>query len=243
MELYDGIDEMPVVRYHKFTQLMVLASGVGNDIDAIRSKLFGIKQMLDDQEPEKAKVEVLNLYQTFAFIDKTVDPSSMAMACLIKSIDGVEQDDINGDKLQRLAEQLDKWVTKKERDDITDAVKKKIEGELAYYYPDHTDNDGEGLALMKRMLVRRLERIINDEDLDKKDAEIERICKRMRERRKVTNYLAYERDSDVAFEQGCLAITGELNKDAKLMTVMEYHAAMHLLEERVKEMEKSKTKK
>jgi len=55
-------------------------------------------------------------------------------------------------------------------------------------------------------------------------------------------YTDYERESDVAFEQGCLAITGELHKDAKQMTVMEYHAAMKLLDERAKEMEKARSK-
>ena len=55
-------------------------------------------------------------------------------------------------------------------------------------------------------------------------------------------YADYSRESDVAFEQGCLAITGELHKDAKQMTVKEYHAAMKLLDERAKEMEKARSK-
>ena len=41
-------------------------------------------------------------------------------------------------------------------------------------------------------------------------------------------YTDYEKESDVSFEQGCLPSPAKLHKDAKQMTVMEYHAAMKL---------------
>lgn len=240
--LYDALDEMPVVRYHKFTQMMVLAAGVGNDLDAIRGKLLAIRQMIEDNTPEKAKVEILNLYQTFAFIDRLADPRSLAMAYTVHSIDGEEQKDMSGDGLQKVADRLNEWMSVKERDDATAAVKKKMEDELAYFYPEHTDRDTEGMALMKRILERRLERIKNGDDLESDDPELKRLERRMRDRQEVTDYQNYERESDTAFEQGCLAITGELHKDAKTMTTMEYHSAMKLLEDRAKEIEKARKK-
>lgn len=244
IELYDGVDEMPVTRYHKFTQLMVLSAGVGNDIAAVKSKILGIKQMLDDKQPEKAKVELLNLYQTFFFIDTVTDPRSLAMACCVHSIDGKVVESIAGDTLKDIAAQLDEWMTKAERDDITNSVKKKIETELAYYFPEHTDTNGEMLALLRREIEIRLKRITDNEDLEQKHPELERVRKRMRDINydNTRLYLDYEKESDVSFEQGCLAITGELHKDAKPMTVMEYHAAMKLLDERAKEMEKARSK-
>lgn len=238
--LYDALDEMPVVRYHKFTQLMVLAAGVGNDLNAIRTKLLSIRQMIEDNTPEKAKVEILNLYQTFAFIDKVTDPRSLAMACAVHSIDGEEQTDTSGDGLQKVADRLNGWMSVKERDDATAAVKKKMEDELAYFYPEHVDHDGEGMALMKRMLERRLERIKDGDDLEKEDPELKQLERRMRDRQEVTDYQDYERMSDTAFEQGCLAITGELHKDAKTMSTMEYHSAIKLLEDRAKEIDKAR---
>lgn len=244
IELYDGVDEMPVTRYHKFTQLMVLSAGIGNDIAAIKSKILGIKQMLDDEKPEKAKVELLNLYQTFFLIDTVTDPRSQAMACCVHSIDGKVVESIAGDTLKDIAAQLDEWMTKAERDDITNSVKKKIETELAYYFPEHTDTNGEMLALLRREIEIRLKRITDNEDLEQKHPELERVRRRMRDINydNTRLYLDYEKESDVSFEQGCLAITGELHKDAKQMTVMEYHAAMKLLDERAKEMEKARSK-
>ena len=248
LEVYDAIDEMPVVRYHKFTQLMVLAAGVGNDLDAVRTKIMGIRQMIEDGHVEKAKVEVLNLYQTFAFIDKVVDPKSLAFACAVKSIDGKDVDCRSTAELQKVADKLNEWMTKQQRDGvgrhpgILGWIKKKLEDDLAYYYPEHIDRDGEGLALMKAMLLRRIQRIVDNEDLEKKDAELERLGKRMRERNEVTDYSQYEKESDRAFEQGCMSITGELGKDAKAMTVMEYHAATRVLEERAEAMEKARKK-
>ena len=244
IELYDGADEMPVTRYHKFTQLMVLSAGVGNDIAAVKSKILGIKQMLDDKQPEKAKIELLNLYQTFFFIDTVTDPHSQAMACCVHSIDGKVVENIAGDTLKDIAAQLDEWMTKAERDDITNSVKKKIETELAYYFPEHTDTNGEMLALLRREIEIRLKRIADNEDLEQKHPELERVRRRMRDINydNTRLYTDYEKESDVSFEQGCLAITGELHKDAKQMTVMEYHAAMKLLDERAKEMEKARSK-
>ena len=247
IELYDGIDEMPVTRYHKFTQLMVLAAGEGNDIAAVKSKILGIKQMLDDEKPEKAKVELLNLYQTFFLIDTMTDPRSLAFACLVKSIDGKPRDGVNEDAIKETAAMLDGWITKGERDgkdNVVDAVKKKIETELAYYFPEHTDTNGELLALLRREIEIRLKRIADNEDLEQKHPELERVRRRMRDINydNTRLYTDYEKESDVSFEQGCLAITGELHKDAKQMTVMEYHAAMKLLDERAKEMEKARHK-
>ena len=80
--------------------------------------------MLDDKQPEKAKVELLNLYQTFFFIDTVTDPRSLAMACCVHSIDGKVVESIAGDTLKDIAAQLDEWMTKAERDDITNSVKK-----------------------------------------------------------------------------------------------------------------------
>ena len=244
IELYDGVDEMPVTRYHKFTQLMVLSAGVGNDIAAVKSKILGVKQMLDDKQPEKAKVELLNLYQTFFFIDTVTDPRSLAMASCVHSIDGKVVESISEDTLNDIAAQLDEWMTKAERDDITNSVKKKIETEIAYYFPEHTDTNGEMMALLRREIEIRLKRITDNEDLEQKHPELERVRRRMRDINydNTRLYLDYEKESDVAFEHGCLAITGELHKDAKQMTVMEYHAAMKLLEERAKDMEKARAK-
>ena len=252
--LYDSIDEMPVYRYHKFTQLMVLGDGIGNDIKSINGKIDDLIRMVDEKKPELAKVELLNLRQTFFFIDKAVDPKSMAFACLVAEVDGEPFDDISGNRLKEMSENLDRWASKRQRDGdgrhpgLLGWIKKKLEGELKYYYPEHTDTDGEANALLRRSLVRRIERLqeaVKDgKDINEKDPELNRIYKRLREKRWDTlrNYATYERESDTAFEQGCLAITGELHKDVKQMTVMEYHAAMKLLEERAKDMEKARSK-
>jgi uncharacterized membrane-anchored protein len=100
------------------------------------------------------------------------------------------------------------------------------------------------LALLRREIEIRLKRITDNEDIEQKHPELERVRKRMRDINydNTRLYLDYEKESDVSFEQGCLAITGELHKDAKQMTVMEYHAAMKLLDERAKEMEKTRSK-
>lgn len=75
-----------------------------------------------------------------------------------------------------------------------------------------------------------------------REEEIRKCERRVRDLQSATLYETYERESDVAFEQGCLGISEQMHKDAKKMSVKEYYAAMRTLTERSKELEKLKHK-
>jgi hypothetical protein len=124
--MYDGVDEMPIVRYHKFTQLLIIASGVGSDMEAAKQKVADIRRYLANGEPKKADMELTNLHQALSFIYGGIDPRSAAFACMVKSIDGEEQTDMSQAALDALGERINAIVTKGERDGILDAIKKKL---------------------------------------------------------------------------------------------------------------------
>lgn len=239
IEIYDGVDEMLETRYHRFNQMMVLSAGVGNTIEAVVGKLGQIRQLIEDGRPMDARVEVINLYQTFYFIEGSIDPRSIAFASLVKSIDGVEYDDMTESGLERVSEILKGFLTIGQRNEVTDSVKKKIEGELDRFFPNRLDENKEQLVLLRGILMKQLDGIIEDKDVS--DA-VEKLAKRIRDLSEPTDYSMYEVESDKAREKSYLGIQETLHRDAKGMTVLEYETACEMLRERAKEYEK-KTKK
>ena len=239
IELYDGVDEMLEVRYHKFNQMMVLAAGVGNSIESIIGKLGTIRQLIDDDRAKDAKVEIINLYQAFYFVQDSIDPRSTAFATLVKSIDGVEYNDMTESGLNKVSEILSGFLTVGQRNETIDSVKKKIEEELNQYFPHRNDENLEQLTLLRGILMAQLEGII--EDKDNGDV-VGRLAKRIRDLSEATDYSTYEVESEKAREKSYLGIQETLHRDAKSMTILEYETACEMLRDRAKEYER-KTKK
>lgn len=239
IELYDSVDEMLEVRYHKFNQMMVLAAGVGNTITDIIGKLGAIRQLIDDERPAAAKVELTNLYQSFFFVQDSIDPCSTAFATLVKSIDGVEYNDMTDSGLELVSRKVSEFLTIGERNETINSVKKKIEEELNRYFPNRSDENLESLTLMKGLLLTQLDGIIEDKDVSEK---IESLSKRIRSLSEPTDYSDYEVESDKAREKSYLGIQETLHRDAKGMTILEYETACEMLRDRAKEYEKTRSK-
>jgi hypothetical protein len=124
VQMYDSIDEMPIWRHHKFTQLMVLNSGIGSTMADIENKLRDILKYIQSDKA-KAQKEVENLYQCFTMLNKGVNLPAQAMACLIYSIDGERCEDLTAEGLERTSKKLEQM---KQGDliDILQGVKKKL---------------------------------------------------------------------------------------------------------------------
>ena len=106
VDIFDDIETMPVVRYQKFNQYLVLATGIGNDISAIKEKLSSIMRLMNS-DVKKASKEVENLYQTFYFIQYNIDPMSLAYGILIGAIDGEPCDDLSEDGVKKTLAKLE----------------------------------------------------------------------------------------------------------------------------------------
>lgn len=235
LELYDSVDEMPMVRYHKFTQYLVLGCGLGKDAEELATRVAGIRRLVADGETGKADVELLNMQQALQFAMDCVDPRGLAFAALVRTLDGEEQTDVTSDGLQRLSERLEKIVLKRERDSANAAVKKKTDEELKFYFPRTGEESIEECLLLRRLTLLILEEVAKGVD---KEAEKAAVKKKMSQIQTVRLYADFEREDEVLFEQGCLGVTETLHKDAKSMNVLEYMSAVAMLEERAKEMKK-----
>ena len=123
VEMYDTIDELPIVRFHKYQKLLLIDSGVGSDIAAFDQRTEKMRRYLMDGKTEKAQQELENLRQSVFMIQNEINPKHRAFAVLVTKIDGHECNDLTDDALLRITAELQD-VPEKELTAQLEAVKK-----------------------------------------------------------------------------------------------------------------------
>jgi hypothetical protein len=91
---YDSIDELPILRYHKFNKFISIDAGIGENPEDAARHINAIRDANHRKDFERVEQLAQNLQQCLAFSVSNVSPKSLAYAVMIKSIDGVEQTDI-----------------------------------------------------------------------------------------------------------------------------------------------------
>lgn len=123
--LYNDVEQMNVVRYHKFNKMCTLESGVGSDMKSVLNKLRGISRHIEDGKPKNALAEVKNLSITLDFTQRMFDPQSMAFSALVSEIDGEQCNDLSDEGLARVSEKIGRIFTKAGLDEEVNGIKKK----------------------------------------------------------------------------------------------------------------------
>ena len=124
VEIYDAIDELPIVRFHKYQKLLLIDAGVGSDIVAFDQRTEKMRRYIMDGKTELAQKELENLRQAVFMIQNEISPKHRAFAVLVAKMDGRECSDLNDDALLRLTNELND-VPEKELTAQLEAVKKK----------------------------------------------------------------------------------------------------------------------
>ena len=106
-EIYDSIDDMPIVNFQKFNKLLLIDSGLGSDIDSIDSHLVNLAKLIKT-DIAKANQEIQNLRQTLYLIAANISPKYLAFTALIHSIDGKINTDLSDDNLKNILESMNK---------------------------------------------------------------------------------------------------------------------------------------
>ena len=125
VEMYDAIEELPIVRFHKYQKLLLIDAGIGADITALDQRLEKTRRFLADGKPEKAQQELENLRQSVYLIQAGISPKHRAFAVLVSKIDGQECNDISDDALKKITDALND-TPEKELAARLDAAKKKL---------------------------------------------------------------------------------------------------------------------
>jgi hypothetical protein len=243
VEIYDTIDELPIVRFHKYQKMLLVDAGVGADINAFDRRIEKARRFLMDGKTEKAQQELENLRQAVFLIQSAINPKHLSFACLVFAVDGVKCTDLSDDGLRKTLE----IFADSPNGDLTaqlDAVKKKIDAELRLYFPGiFADSEiKEYYDLLKKRTMGVLANIIagvNDPDAT---PEIEKLTTALITYSNPKSFAGsdgVEIQFDRQFENLCLVLSEQLHVKPKDYSVLEFYNAFDFVQERAKQAEKA----
>jgi len=225
VRLYDSIDELPITRFHKYNKCLLIDSGIGSDLSDIDAHIERLYRYIS-HDSKLAVQELQNLRQSLYMVSQEISAKFLSFAVLVESIDGVKRDDLSDEGMKNTLELL-KEMPNGMISEIVEALKKKLDSELKLYFPAIFE-DSSLKEYYDKLKVRTkvvLEGIIEDKDVFD---ELERIDFSLLNYSKPKCFIGKESEEikfDKQFENMCLLIGQKLNKDAKLMNVLEYYNA------------------
>jgi hypothetical protein len=237
VRIYDSIDELPMVRFHRYNRMLLVDAGIGSDISDFDGHIERVVRYIKKGDNDSAAKELDNLRQNVYMIMTGQSVRDLSFACLVHSIDGKTCDDLSPDGLAKVLEKLG-GATRKELTGAYQSVKKKIDDELGLYFPRLFDDvrTREYYDLMKRLTVNMLAGIADD-SFEERKTTIDELRERLvlfQKPKVFTGHDGLEVRHDKEFETMCLAITKETGRDAKVMTVLEYYNAYEYLREKAR---------
>ena len=135
IEFYDSIEEMPHRNYMKFNKEMMRQNEVGNDSNDVRKRIERAMSFINAGSADKAVRELSNARMTYTYAGAEIQPRGLALASMVKTIDGQKQTDLTSDGLRRVLTVLqDNGITKGEVDDISEEIKKKSSVNLKFSF-------------------------------------------------------------------------------------------------------------
>lgn len=243
IEIYDSIDQLPVIRFHKYNKMLLIDSGVGSDLSDVDNHIERAMRFCKSK-PDMAIAELENLRQNIYLIQSGVSPKHLAFCVLVVSIDGEPFDDLSDDGLSGLLTKLSD-VSHTEMTAHTETVKKKIDDELVLYYPSMFDDATvkEYYDYLRQRAIVMLDEIITGQD---KQDELEKITHLLLTYARPVSFSgpdSAEIQYDKQFESMCLMLSQELHVDPKRFTVLEYYNAFEYMQKQAKNRESKKPRK
>lgn len=235
VELYEGIDSLPIARYQKFNRLMLVDSGVGSTIEELDTHLRRAI-LYCKTNPDHTYTELLNLRQSFNMAMNGIHPGMISFGAFVKSLDGKEYPvHITDEQLKEIHDTLSD-VTVSELSEANEAVKKKIEGEMSMYFPTMGDSPQikEYYDLKLQLLTAMLDQTANGTD---RKSEIQLLTDQLTvfyPPRCFQGEKSVEIQSDKEFTEMCLLITKEMHINAKDMTVFDFYSAFEMIKRQSK---------
>lgn len=241
VQIYASIEELPIVRFHKYNKCLLVDAGVGSDLNAFDTHIERVVRFIRADKREDAAKELENMRQNIYLIIQGTSPQHLAFACLVAKIDGQPYEDLSDEGLQKVLELLG-GTPKKDITAQTEAVKKKIDEELTLYYPAIFDDvrSKEYYDLLKQRTRAMLDCIIEGET-EERTKEVEDITDRLITYTKPKTFTgagSMEIEYDKQFEDMCLVISQQLHTDAKKMTVLQYYNAYQYIQKQSKAKER-----
>lgn len=229
VKLYDGIEELPINRYHAFNKYLMFDLGIGADFTSVDNHIVRLARFIETDK-RKAIKELENLRSNLYFIIDGITPEHMAFAALVVEVDGEIRDDLTDTGIRdtlRLFQSEPVGIYKR----LIEAVKKKIGEELSTYFPEQFSDVYEKDSIART--VRRTKIILQGiiEGVDKRD-----------DLQKIDDYIlsmnppqefSTDKGADVAFDKGytdmCLLISEKFHEPAEQMTTLKFYRALAIM--------------
>jgi len=126
VEFYDAIDDLPIVRHHRFNEFIALSSEIGSTIPDIDRHVDELGIMISRGDKDNALKKLMNMRQSMIFAVENVSPMSMAFATLVHKVDGKEMTDHSDNGLKNVINLLSEIkVSYSLVKSVVDYVKKK----------------------------------------------------------------------------------------------------------------------
>ena len=242
VEMYDAIDELPIVRFHRYQKLLLVDSGIGSDLDAFDQRIEKTRRYMMAEKYEQAQTELNNLRQCVFLIQGGINVRHMAFAVMVSKVDGKPCEDISDDGLRKVLQMLSD-VPEKEVTARLEAVKKKIDGELLLYFPKMFNDSSvkEYFDLLRKRTLAVLDAIIAG-DVPSISREVEQLTTQLvtySNPKVFSGSEGVEIQFDRQFENLCLILSEQLHVKPKEYTVMEFYNAFEFVVQRGKDAEKA----
>ena len=243
VEYYDTIEELPIVRFHRYQKLLLIDAGIGSDIAAFDQRIERTRRYLASGSTEKAQQELENMRQCVYMIQNGISPQHRAFAALITKLDGQECNDLSDDALTAITERL-KDVPANEQAAQLDAAKKKIDAELMMYFPSlFNDSDvKEYYDLLRKRTLEILNGIVAGKEKPNATDVVEKLTTELvtySNPKVFTGSNGIEIQFDRQFENLCLVLSEQLHVEPKKYSVLEFYNAFDFVKERQKQLERA----
>lgn len=88
VEIYDAIDELPMLRFHKYNKMLLVDAGIGSDLQDFDTHIEKAIRYARSKTPELAAIELDNMRQNVYFIQTGISPKHLAFAVLVNQSTG-----------------------------------------------------------------------------------------------------------------------------------------------------------
>lgn len=227
--MYESIDELPIVRFHKFNKYMLVDSGIGSNLNDVDSHINRISRFMHTNKDKAAK-ELDNLRNSLYLILNEVNVKHLSYVMFIFSINGKEVHDLSDENVKAISARLNK-VELGFLDRLLEMVKKKIDDELDTYFPSQFDSSiaKEYFDKLKKRSLLELDATIRGNDNDNEIEKIDEYFMISVNPKIFSGRASVEVQYDKQFDEMCIFIKKTLLSDPEKMTVLQFYNSLEFI--------------
>ena len=133
---YETPHDLPIRRYQKFNKYLMIAAEVGETLGDYDRRTQRAIVYLNNNDTANAAKELQNRRQAVFNALQEYSPTGLALACMVKSINGQQFNDISNEGLQHILNELDKQqLSRFSLIENVERLKKKLKVSLKYIFP------------------------------------------------------------------------------------------------------------